>query len=349
MNEELYIKRCIQLAKNGLGKTYPNPMVGSVIVYQNTIIGEGWHQKAGEPHAEVHAIQSVKDPTLLKDSVIYVSLEPCSHHGKTPPCSDLIIQYKIPKVVIGIQDPFAKVNGLGIQKLKDAGCEVIISTLQNECFELNKRFFTFHQKKRPYIILKWAETQDGFIDQSRQDKSPKINWITHAYAQQLVHKWRTEEQAILIGKNTALHDNPQLNVRSWTGSNPVRIVIDRKLEIPHDYKLYDHSQKTIIINQVFTKKEKAIHYIKADFSNLSKEICQILYQQEIQSVIIEGGRHTIQSFIDTNLWDEARVFIGNRVFKEGTKAPSLKNYQRISKTTLQYDTLLLFNNNSSYT
>ncbi len=346
MNEEFYIKRCIQLAQNGLGKTYPNPMVGAVIVYQDRIIGEGWHQKAGEAHAEVHAIQSVKDPTLLKDSVIYVSLEPCSHHGKTPPCSDLIIKHQIPKVVIGIQDPFAKVNGLGIQKLQNAGCEVVISTLQHESFDLNKRFFTFHQKKRPYIILKWAETQDGFIDKLREDTSPKINWITHPYSKQLVHKWRTEEQAILIGKNTALYDNPQLNVRLWTGANPIRIVIDRKLEIPHDYKLYDRSQKTIIINQNLTKKEDNLYYIKANFENLPQEICAILYDQGIQSVIIEGGKRTTQSFIDSNLWDEARIFVGDTFFKEGITSPSLKNHQFISKKFIQQDTLSFFKNNS---
>lgn len=346
MNDNLYIKRCIQLAQNGLGKTYPNPMVGAVIVYNNQIIGEGWHQKAGEPHAEVHAIQSVKNIDLLKNAVLYVSLEPCSHHGKTPPCSDLIIKHKIPKVVLGIQDPFAKVNGLGIQKLQKAGCEVVFSTLHNEAFELNKRFFTFHQKKRPYIILKWAETQDGFIDKFRETKQPEINWITGETAQQQVHKWRTEEQSILVGKKTVLHDNPRLNVRSWAGTNPIRIVIDRQLEISRHFKVYDSSQKTIIINQIITKKEGSMHFIKTDFKNLPKEICSILYNQKIQSVIIEGGRYTTQSFIDANLWDEARIFIGAIFFNKGIKSPTLKNQKPISKISLQNDTLLLFKNHT---
>ncbi|MFV0530232.1 MAG: bifunctional diaminohydroxyphosphoribosylaminopyrimidine deaminase/5-amino-6-(5-phosphoribosylamino)uracil reductase RibD [Flavobacteriales bacterium] len=347
MNDNQYILRCIQLAENGLGKTYPNPMVGAVIVHQNEIIGEGWHQKTGEPHAEVHAIQSVKNTNLLKNATLYVSLEPCSHHGKTPPCSDLIIQYKIPKVVIGIQDFFAEVNGLGIQKLKNAGCEVILSSLQKECFELNKRFFTFHQKKRPYIILKWAETDDGFIDKLRKSNKPEINWITHPYSKQLVHKWRSEEQAVLIGKNTALQDNPRLNIRTWTGQN-VRIIIDRNLEIPSSFNVYDQSQKTIILNQTNSKTDGLTQYIKADFKNLPEEICTILFEQNIQSVIIEGGRYTTQSFIDIGLWDEARVFISDKRFKQGIKAPSLKNQSLSLKKKIQEDDLFIYKNKSFY-
>ncbi len=346
MDDNSYILRCIELAKNGLGTTYPNPMVGAVIVHQNKIIGEGWHRKAGETHAEVLAIRSVKNPKLLKDSSIYVSLEPCSHHGKTPPCSDLIIQHKIPRVIIGIQDPFAQVNGLGIQKLKEAKCSVTLSSLQKECFELNKRFFTFHQKKRPYIILKWAETEDGFIDKLRQNNSPKINWITNTYSKQLVHKWRSEEQAILVGTHTVLNDNPQLNNRLWAGQNPIRIIIDRHLRIPHHFNVYDLSQKTIFLNQTISKQVGSSQYIKTNFKNLPKEVCSILFEQNIQSVIIEGGKLTTQSFIDCNLWDEARVFVGQKTFDQGIQSPTLKNHYLSSKRSIKNDALLLFKNNS---
>ena len=243
---EKYIKRCIELAQNGLGTTYPNPMVGSVIVHKNKIIGEGWHKKSGEAHAEVNAINSVKDESLLKDATIYVSLEPCSHFGKTPPCSDLIIAKEIKRVVIGTMDPFAKVAGRGIKKLMDAGCEVKVGILEDECLELNKSFFTFLKKQRPYIILKWAQTEDGFIaPENREGKRPV--WITNKYSGQLVHKWRSEEAAILVGTNTVLKDNPSLNVRKWTGKSPIRIVIDRELKTPDEFPILDGTQKTIML------------------------------------------------------------------------------------------------------
>jgi len=320
---EKYIKRCIELAQNGLGKTYPNPMVGSVIVYEDKIIGEGWHQKAGEPHAEVNAINSVQDKSLLKHATIYVSLEPCSHFGRTPPCSDLIIERDIKKVVIGTMDPFAKVAGRGIKKLMDAGCEVKIGVLEDECLELNKRFFTFHKKQRPFIILKWAQTSDGFIaPESRDEKRPV--WITNKYSGQIVHKWRSEEAAILVGTNTAMEDNPSLNIRKWTGNNPTRIVIDRNLKIPKDYSLFDGKQKTIVLCQDRPEnagKENLI-FEELNFSeNIANEICAVLYKHELQSVIIEGGTHTLQQFIDADLWDEARVFTGKSYFEKGIKAP----------------------------
>jgi diaminohydroxyphosphoribosylaminopyrimidine deaminase / 5-amino-6-(5-phosphoribosylamino)uracil reductase len=231
-----YIKRCIELAKNGLGTTYPNPLVGSVIVYNEEIIGEGWHRKSGEPHAEVNAINSVKDKSLLSKSTIYVSLEPCSHFGKTPPCCDLIIANKIPNVVIGTIDPFAKVSGSGIKKLIEAGKNVTIGILEDECKELNKRFFTFHTKKRPYIILKWAESSAGFIAPIFKEKQEPI-WITNSFSRQLVHKWRSEEQAILVGTQTVLDDNPKLNTRDWNGQNPIRIILDRTGKISEDYHI----------------------------------------------------------------------------------------------------------------
>ena len=227
--------RCLQLAKNGLGSTYPNPMVGSVIVYEDRIIGEGWHQQAGQPHAEVNAVNSVNDQSLLDKATIYVSLEPCSHFGKTPPCSDLIIAKGIKKVVIGTVDPFAEVAGRGIKKLIDAGCEVLVGVLEQECQQLNKRFFTFHQKKRPYIILKWAESLDGFIApeaKSRSSREPV--WITNSYSKQLVHKWRAEEQSILVGTKTVEADNPSLTTRDWSGKSPTRIVLDRELKISEE-------------------------------------------------------------------------------------------------------------------
>lgn len=320
---EIYLKRCIELAYKGLGTSCPNPLVGSVIVHHDEIIGEGWHKKAGEPHAEVNAINSVKNKYLLPFSTIYVSLEPCAHFGKTPPCADLIIQHKIPKVVIGIQDPFAKVNGLGIKKLRDAGIEVIMSSLTKECWELNKRFFTFHEQKRPYIILKWAETQDGFIDRERTNTQPHQNWITNAFSKQLVHKWRSEEAAILVGKNTVLNDNPSLDVREWAGNQPTRIIIDPNLEIPNDYSIYNQKIRTIILNKKHTEQQENLQFIQIDFENMVQEICRVLYEQQLQSLIVEGGQNTLQQFINQDLWDEARIFTGNISFEKGLKAPEI--------------------------
>lgn len=324
---EFYMKRCIELAKNGLGTTYPNPLVGSVIVHDGKIIGEGWHKKAGEPHAEVHAINAVKDKSLLKEATIYVSLEPCSHFGKTPPCCDLIIANEIPNIVIGTIDPFAKVAGNGIKKMIESGKNVTIGILENECHELNKRFFTFHQKKRPYIILKWAETQDGFIAPKmlkpvQHDKLKPV-WITNPYSRQLVHKWRTEEPAILVGTNTVLEDNPKLNARDFVGNNPIRIVLDKSGKISNKFHVKDNSQQTIFITESkkFASTDNCIYeYAIFDF-NLIAKICSILYKNDIQSVLIEGGTTTLQSFINANLWDEARVFKGQTTFQNGIKAP----------------------------
>jgi diaminohydroxyphosphoribosylaminopyrimidine deaminase/5-amino-6-(5-phosphoribosylamino)uracil reductase len=316
------MSRCIALAKNGLGTTYPNPMVGSVIVYEGKIIGEGWHKKAGEPHAEVNAVNSVQDKSLLKKATIYVSLEPCSHFGKTPPCCDLIIKNKIPNVVIGAVDPNIMVAGNGIKKLIEAGVHVTIGILEDECNELNKRFFTFHQKKRPYIILKWAQSQDGFIAPlEKLEKKPV--WITNTYSRQLVHKWRTEEQAILVGTQTVIDDNPKLNARDWQGNNPVRIVLDQNNRIPKDNAVFDNQVKTIVFNnsENSISKENTI-FEGIDFKqNIAKQIVDSLYKHNIQSVIIEGGLQTLQTFIDANLWDEARVFTGNINLEKGIKAP----------------------------
>jgi diaminohydroxyphosphoribosylaminopyrimidine deaminase/5-amino-6-(5-phosphoribosylamino)uracil reductase len=314
------MKRCIQLAKNGLGTTYPNPMVGSVIVHDGKIIGEGWHKKAGEAHAEVNAVHAVQDKSLLKEATIYVSLEPCSHFGKTPPCCDLILSNEIPNVVIGTLDPFAKVAGNGIKKLIENGKNVTVGILEDECNVLNKRFFTFHQKKRPYIILKWAETADGFMAPiSKETKSPV--WISNPYSRQVAHKWRTEEQAILVGTQTVLEDNPVLNARDFSGNNPVRVVLDKTGKI---------TENCIYENVIFDK-------------SLAQTISTILYRHDIQSVIIEGGAKTLQSFIDANLWDEARIFLGEIKFQDGTHAPKFTGIP-IQRFDIKDDQLNIFRN-----
>jgi len=339
---EKYIKRCIELAKNGFGTTYPNPMVGSVIVYNDQIIGEGWHKKAGEPHAEVNAVRSVKDKSLLKKATIYVSLEPCSHYGKTPPCCDLIIANEIPNVVVGTIDPNEKVAGNGIKKLIAAGVKVTTGVLEKECHELNKRFFTFHNKKRPYIILKWAESQDSFLAPEKiVDQERKPVWITNAYSRQLVHKWRSEEQAILVGTQTVVDDNPKLNTRDWSGNNPVRVVLDQNNRISRDSFILDDSVKTII----FTKSEinfsaENTTFEVIDFNqNIIPQILAVLHQNQIQSIIIEGGLKTIQAFIDQDIWDEARIFIGKTTFGTGTRTPILQK-KTTTKTYIQNDELI---------
>lgn len=342
--QEKYINRCIELAKNGLGTTYPNPLVGSVIVYKDQIIGEGWHKKAGEPHAEVNAINSVKDKSLLSKATIYVSLEPCSHFGKTPPCADLIIANKIPNVVIGTIDPFAKVAGNGIKKLMEAGANVTVGVLEEACHKLNQRFFTFHQKKRPFIILKWAETADGFIAPITKNEQKPV-WITNTYSRQLVHKWRTEEQAILVGTKTVLDDNPSLNARDYYGLSPVRIILDKSGKIDHSFHVKDKRYKTIILTESTTFKttENCIYEICSFDNQLIQNIINILVKHHIQSIIIEGGSKTIQSFIDANLWDEARIFKGKNSFKEGIKAPIAQGIITDSITVLKDELLILKN------
>jgi diaminohydroxyphosphoribosylaminopyrimidine deaminase/5-amino-6-(5-phosphoribosylamino)uracil reductase len=341
---EKYIKRCIEIAKNGLGTTYPNPLVGSVIVYENKIIGEGWHKKAGEAHAEVNAVNSVKDKSLLKKATIYVSLEPCSHFGKTPPCCDLIIHYKIPNVVIGTVDPNIKVAGNGIKKLIEAGITVTVGVLEEECNELNKRFFTFHQKKRPYIILKWAESPDGFIAPKLKPEKKPV-WITNPYSRQLVHKWRTEEQGILTGTQTIIDDNPKLDVRDWTGNNPIRLILDQNNRIPRTSHLFDNQQKTVVFCKTTTDLDKEnITFKIIDFNkNIATEVVEVMYQYQIQSVLIEGGQQTLQTFIDANLWDEARVFKGGTAFNEGTIAPILGK-SPFEKLLISQDELLTYRN-----
>ncbi len=346
-----YMQRCLQLAKNGKGTTYPNPMVGAVVVYESRIIGEGWHQRAGEEHAEVRAIESVVNQELLPLSSIYVSLEPCAHFGKTPPCADLIVKSGIRKVYIGCKDPFAKVNGLGIQKLKDAGCEVTVGILETACLELNKRFFTFHRKKRPYIFLKWAQSTDGFIspnNQLRKDQPPLPYWITNKISRQYVHKQRASEQAILIGTHTVIADNPSLNTRLWKGSDCLRVVLDLELKLDYqNLKVFNSSQKTLVITSLNHKDKAVLQTLskKLDFGfvncdkqsqnatchkSIPHQICDILYSHHIQSLIIEGGSYTLQSFIDKQLWDEAYVFTNpEKFFTSGVVAPTLNSLFKI--------------------
>ncbi len=344
--DEKYISRCIQLAKNAIGNTYPNPLVGCVIVYNGKIIGEGYHQKAGLPHAEVNAINSVEDKSLLPKSTIYVSLEPCSHFGKTPPCSDLIIYHGIKNVVIGTQDPFAKVNGLGIKKLLNAGCTVKVGVCEEKCLELNKRFITFHEKKRPYIILKWAESHDGFLSPYTFDNfdSKAPVWLSNSYSKQLVHQWRVEEQAILVGTHTAMMDNPELTVRKASGHHPIRIVIDRHLKIPQTHKIFNDASRTVVFTEIQKANKNHLTYCKIDFSTgIIPQILNELYHQDVQSLLIEGGKATLESFITANLWDEARVFKTYKHFGQGTLAPVFKA-KHFQQSTLTNDLLYFYRN-----
>jgi diaminohydroxyphosphoribosylaminopyrimidine deaminase/5-amino-6-(5-phosphoribosylamino)uracil reductase len=320
-NDEKYMQRCLQLAALGLGGVAPNPLVGSVIVYNDKIIGEGFHRKYGEPHAEVNAIESVKDQSLLEKSTLYVNLEPCAHFGKTPPCADLIVSKRIPRVVIGCVDTFSKVAGKGIEKMQSAGIEVVVGVLEKKSRHLNRRFFTFHEKKRPYVILKWAQTSDGFIDTLRDDCNNRPAWITNNDCRILVHKWRTEESAILVGKRTALNDNPRLNVRNWSGKAPVRMVIDKDLSLPESLHLFDGSQRTLIFNSIHNEESIGLQNVGLNFEKLPEEILNWSYNSDIQSIIIEGGTHTLQQFIDMDLWDEVRLFTGKMRFGRGVKAP----------------------------
>ena len=317
MNHEIYMRRCLELARKALGKTYPNPMVGCVIVHNNLIIGEGFHEKAGENHAEINAINSVKNPELLNQSTIYVSLEPCAHFGKTPPCAHKIVEIDFKKVVIGTLDSHDKVNGKGKQIIKNAGIEVISGVLEKECLQLNKRFFTFHQKQRPYIILKWAESGDRFLDQNF-----KPTQIGNSLTKQFVHELRSQEHAILVGTRTALTDNPSLTTRDIVGRNPIRIIIDFDLKVPLDFKIYNNEAPTIVFNSVKETEMGNCTFIKIEKKNFLDHLMKKLVQHQIQSVLIEGGHFTLQQFIDQKLWDEA-VIIKNKKLQllNGTKAP----------------------------
>ena len=336
---EYFIEKCISLARKGILNVSPNPMVGCVIVYDGEIIGEGYHKEYGKNHAEVNAINSVKDKSVLKNSILYVNLEPCCHHGKTPPCTDIIIKYNIPKVVIGCIDTFSKVSGQGIKKLKNNSVEVIYGVLEKDCIELNKRFFCYHIKKRPYIILKWAKSKDNFIAPINQEKP---FWMTSDESKKLVHSWRAEEDAILVGRKTVVADNPSLTVRECKGKNPIRIVIDKELSLNEKSNVFDDQAETIVFNNIKTAIIDKITYLKADFNNLNKDILKQLYNRDILSLIIEGGAFTINSFIENGLYDEIRVFTTNKVLENGIKSPNIPEIKNSKNITINNDKLEIF-------
>ncbi|MEQ8338468.1 MAG: bifunctional diaminohydroxyphosphoribosylaminopyrimidine deaminase/5-amino-6-(5-phosphoribosylamino)uracil reductase RibD [Cyclobacteriaceae bacterium] len=338
-SDKRYMLRAIQLAWNGLGHVSPNPMVGCVVVVDGKIIGEGYHQKYGGPHAEVNAINSVVDKSQLREATVYVTLEPCSHHGKTPPCADLLISHQVKRVVVAAGDPNPLVNGNGIEKLRAAGVEVDSGLCETEAKEQNIRFNTVFLKNRPYIILKWAQTKDGFI--ARSDYSSK--WISHSLSRQMVHKWRTEEDAILIGKNTAIYDNPRLTSRDWKGKDPLRIVLDRNKALDKGLNLFTDEKPTLVYTLRSPEKHQQTAWIQLDESHFLEGLLTDLHERRIQSLIIEGGQTTLQTFIDRGLWDEARVFIGDNVFNEGISAPKMTN-EATSETKILEDQLLTYYN-----
>lgn len=310
---------CIDLALKGFPLAFPNPMVGCVIVHNDSIIGQGYHQQFGSHHAEVNAIASVENKELLEQSTLYVSLEPCAHFGKTPPCADLIIKSKIPRVVIGSLDTFSEVNGKGIQRLKEAGIEVLTKVLEKECRAINKRFFTFHEKKRPYVILKWAQTSDGYIAPLNQ-KEPL--WISSPESKILVHQWRSQEQAIMVGRKTAELDNPLLTTREVEGKNPIRIVLDRKLSLNKDLLIFNDDAPTLVVNDKLSSE----NHLKIDFDNLAPSLLEELHSRNIQSIIIEGGAQTLNTFIDAKVWDEARVFTSKKTLGKGIQSPLIQSF-----------------------
>lgn len=327
MLDETYMLRCLELAEMGMGNVSPNPMVGCVIVSDGQIIGEGFHRKIGEAHAEVNAVKDVIDrygelaPALFKRATVYVSLEPCAHFGKTPPCADLLIRHQVQKVVIGNKDPFSEVDGKGIAKLKEAGIPVVQGILEASCTALNRRFFTRVQQQRPYFILKWAQTANGYFAPLKRNKE----WISSGMSKKLVHKWRTEEDAVLVGKGTVLADNPQLNTREWTGKSPIRLIVDKNLDIPASSAIFQEGAKTIIFNEVKTEVSGHVHYIQMEDMQfyLPQKIAYQLYLMDIQSVIIEGGAYLLALFINAGLWDEARVFQSKTSWTQGITAPAI--------------------------
>ena len=347
MSDELYMKRCLELAEMGNGNVSPNPLVGCVIVNDGIIIGEGYHKKYGEAHAEVNAIQDAFDkfgneaPALLKNATAYVSLEPCAHFGKTPPCADLLIRHQLKKVVIGNRDPFPDVDGKGIARLQAAGIAVTAGVLEKECSYVNRRFFTRVTQQRPYIILKWAATANGYF----APKNAIQQWISGPLARKLVHKWRTEEDAILVGKHTAITDNPQLGAREWPGKNPVRILVDRNLDVPLSHHIYNDLTKTIVLNEKKTDVEANIHFVSVEDMQyyLPQKIAFQLYLMDIQSVIIEGGAHILNQFISSGLWDEARVFTSANSWETGIFAPQI-NGNIVDIVHIDKDKLTLYEN-----
>jgi diaminohydroxyphosphoribosylaminopyrimidine deaminase / 5-amino-6-(5-phosphoribosylamino)uracil reductase len=318
--DEFFMQRCLELAALGRGSVSPNPLVGCVIVHAGKIIGEGWHKKFGEAHAEVNAVAAVEIPELLKESIVYVNLEPCSHFGKTPPCADLLIQHRVKRVVVANLDTHPKVAGEGIRKLREAGIEVVTGILDKQGRDLNKRFFTQVEKQRPYIILKWAQTSDGYIARENYES----RWISNEFSRQRVHKWRSEEDGVLVGTRTVFHDNPQLNVRDWSGRNPVRLVIDRFLRLSDKLHIFDRQQRTIVYNVLKHEEHEFLVLARLDEQEFLPQLLHDAMNRGIQSVLVEGGAQTLQFFIDAGLWDEARVFVSPRSFGKGIRAPQFQ-------------------------
>ena len=336
---EHFIEKCITLARKGILNVSPNPMVGCIIVYNDEIIGEGYHQEYGKSHAEVNAIKAVKDKSLLSKSTLYVNLEPCCHHGKTPPCTDLIIRHNFSKVVIGCIDPFSEVSGRGIKKLEDNSIKVVHGVLEEKCKDLNRRFFYFHKYKRPYIILKWAKSKDNYIAPINQEKP---FWMTSKKSKTLVHNWRAEEDAILVGRKTVTVDNPSLTVRMCEGKNPMRLVIDKSLSLKNNYNIFDDHAETLVFNNIKSDTVRNTIYVKIDFSNPIEEILNELYKRKILSLIVEGGAITINSFIENNLYDEIRLFTTEKVLENGILSPLIPNIKMTKNTIIDKDKLEVY-------
>ncbi|MCL1821408.1 MAG: bifunctional diaminohydroxyphosphoribosylaminopyrimidine deaminase/5-amino-6-(5-phosphoribosylamino)uracil reductase RibD [Prolixibacteraceae bacterium] len=340
------MQRCLSLAAQGLGNVAPNPMVGCVIVHGGRIIGEGYHNRYGGPHAEVNAIHSVRNRSLLESSTLYVSLEPCVHHGKTPPCTDLILTEKIGHVVVGTVDPFSEVAGKGIEKLRQNCVKTEVGILEKECRQQNRRFFTFHEKKRPYIILKWAQSLDGFMGGGcNTAEHGERQWITNRLSRQYVHKCRTQEAAILIGARTALADNPLLTAREWSGNQPLRIIIDQRGNLPAHLHIFDGKTSTLVFSPTQKENRQNLEFVKTDFEgkNFISHILKYLHQHNIQSVVVEGGAATLNSFIGEGLWDEAHIYYGNVFLSGGIEAPNLEG-KMIAKENFEDDRLVVLTN-----
>jgi len=341
MNPEFFMRRALDLARLGSGRTSPNPMVGCVIEHNGLVIGEGWHRQAGQAHAEVTAFNSVVHTQLLPESNVYVTLEPCSHFGKTPPCSNLIVSKNVSKLFVGSVDPNPLVAGRGIKQIENSGIKVISGLLTKECQNLNSRFFTYHQKKRPYIVLKWAQSADFYLDPRKSKTTEGQFQVSSPESGVLTHKWRSDEDAILVGANTIRIDNPALNVRKWTGSNPVRIVIDKNLNLKnafYRYTIFTDKQPTIVVNEKMNSIESYTEYLKLDFNSLLPDLITELYKREIQSILVEGGAFTLQKFINNKLWDEARIYTSNEKFNGGLAAPKIQ-YDSKEKQTIGKDSL----------
>lgn len=333
-----FMYRCLQLARKGAGSTHPNPMVGAAVVYNNKIIGEGFHRGYGEPHAEVNAIRAVKDPSLLPFSILYVSLEPCSHHGRTPPCAELIISKRIPKVVLATRDPNPKVSGRGINLLKEQGVEVTEGILEEEARKLNRAFFVNQLYQRPYILLKWAQSRDGFMDRLRTSREEKAEQISNPLTSSIVHMFRTRVQGIMVGTNTAMLDNPRLTVRNWHGEHPTRIAIDRTNKIPLDSALFDGTAPTIIFTESISPEREGLQGVKQiviDFTkDTNQQILNSLFKEKVYTLLVEGGKQLLSSFIDKQMWDEAYVETSGKMLFSGIEAPSIHGHVLGSRNLL---------------